>query len=137
MANAQPHAAGLGGPVLAATAGAGDVLVLFVWFVLAAVIALGGFYIAVAIRRWSQREMRPAIFTFQDLRDMRASGQINDREFAAMRVALLAELELDERDEAGPTDTPPASPPDDTSDGGAASQPEDDLPPFGPVPPVP
>jgi hypothetical protein len=137
MASAQPYVAGLGGPVLAATAGAGDVLVLFVWFVLSAVVALGGFYIAVAIRRWSQRETRPATFTFQDLRDMRASGQINDREFAAMRMALLAELELDERDEAGSTDAPPPSPPDNTSDGGAANQPEDDLPPFGPVPPVP
>ena len=135
MANAQPYVAGLGGRVLAATAGAGDVLVLFVWFVLAAVIALGGFYIAVAIRRWSQREMRPATFTFQDLRDMRASGQISDREFAAMRVALLAELELDDRDEAGRTDASP--PPDDTPDGGAARRPEDDTPPAGPVPPVP
>jgi hypothetical protein len=136
MANAQSHLAGMSGLLLAATPGAGDVLVLFVLFLLAAVVALAGFYVAVAIRRWSQREVRATTFTFQDLRDMRASGQINEREFVAMRAALLAELELDERDEAGPQEMPPATPPD-TPEGGAARPPEDEIPPFGPDPPAP
>jgi hypothetical protein len=133
----QPQLAGVSGLLLAATAGAGDVLVLFVLFLLAAVVALAGFYAAVAIRRWSQREVRATTFTFQDLRDMRSSGQISDREFVAMRAALLAELELDERDEAGPSETPSKAPPDDTPDGGSANAPEDDVPPVGPEPPAP
>ena len=144
MTSAQPHLVGLGGLVIAATPGAGEVLTLFVWFVLVAVIALSGFYIAIAIRRWSQREVRPATFTFQDLRNLRASGQINDREFAAMRVALLAELALNESAEAELSGATPRSATDDMPDGGAAREPEDDgppapgdAPPSGPVPPVP
>ena len=124
MSNTLCHFAGPGTPLLAATAGAGDVLVLFVWFVLAAIVALSGFYIAVVIRRWSQREVRATTFTFQDLRDMRARGQINDREFGAMRTALLAELELDEQADTAPAEEPPPSPP-------------GDAPPAEPGPPTP
>ena len=87
-----------------------DLLSLLGWFAVAAVIALGGFFAAVAVRRWAQRDEPTQNFTFQDLRDMRARGEITPREFAAMRASLLAELDLDDstdgEGESGPTDRP-------------------------------
>lgn len=51
-----------------------------------------GIVIVVVVRRWAQREDRVDTFTFQDLRDMRARGEINEREFQAMRTALLLQM---------------------------------------------
>ncbi len=84
-----PHALNM---PLAATPAAGDVLEVFFWFAVAAAAALAGFYIAVAVRRWAQGSDAIQSFTFQDLRDMRARGQIDEREFTAMRAALLSRL---------------------------------------------
>jgi|GEM_PF-1312860 len=77
---------------LAGTPAPSDVLEVFLWFAVAAAAALAGFYIAVAVRRWAQGSDTVQTFTFQDLRDMRARGQIDEREFAAMRAALLSRL---------------------------------------------
>lgn len=103
---------------LAASAGSGDILTLFVWIVVAAIASLSGFYIAIAVRRWAQRDERAQCFTIQDLRELRARGQINDREFAAMRATLLAQFgDADENDatavddEPRPPDDRPTSPP--------------------------
>ena len=63
---------------------------VFVWFAVAAVAAVGGYYLVVAVRRWTQRDERVEAFTLQDLRDMRARGDINEQEFSAMRAAILA-----------------------------------------------
>jgi uncharacterized protein YneF (UPF0154 family) len=54
----------------------------------AIVMILGTF----AARRWRQRlldSQQTPPFTLQDLRDMKASGQITEEEFRAMRAALL------------------------------------------------
>jgi hypothetical protein len=75
-----------------------DILKVFFWFALVAVAALAGFYLAVAIKRWSQRDDQVESFTFQDLRDMRARGEISPHEYDAMRAALLAEYGLSDDD---------------------------------------
>lgn len=109
--------------VLSAVAGAGDFLSIFIWFVIAAILVLCGYYVAVAVRRWVQRDETVATFTIQDLRDMRARGQISDQEFAAMRTALLTQLELTEIDDArsrgGASEAPK----------GEQTRPEDETPP--------
>jgi hypothetical protein len=87
-------------------------LSLLGWFAVAAVVALGGFSIAVAVRRWTQRDEPAQNFTFQDLRDMRARGEITPQEFAAMRASLLADLDLEDKKgdegDGGPSDEPGA-----------------------------
>lgn len=75
-----------------------QLLSTFGWFFIAAVAALAGYFVAMAIRRWSQSETPAENFTFQDLRDMKARGQITAQEFEAMRAALLAGMDLN-RDE--------------------------------------
>jgi uncharacterized membrane protein len=85
-----------------------DVFAIFGWLVFAAVVIVGGFVVAVAVRRWVQREERAVgSFTFQDLRDMRARGEITEQEFAAMRTALLARMDLDQAAEAPEAGEPP------------------------------
>ncbi len=81
----------------------------FLLFVVAAVLALAGFYVAVAVRRWTQREETVANFTFQDLRDMKARGEITEPEFKAMRAAVLAQVRAVAED-AGGTPPPGAGP---------------------------
>jgi hypothetical protein len=85
-----------------------------------------GLYLAVAVRRWVQSEEPVGSFTLQDLRDMRARGEISAQEFATMRTALLAELQLASGAEP-PSASPAESPPD-----GAAPE-DDDSPPEGSV----
>jgi uncharacterized membrane protein len=85
-----------------------DIVPLFIWTAVVVVVALAGFGVAVAVRRWMSREEPIETFTFQDLREMRARGDISEQEFAAMRAALLArmDLEADPRESAGPTSAP-------------------------------
>ncbi len=87
-----------------------DVLPLLGWFGVTAAGALVGFYVALAIRRWAQRDEPTGTFTFQDLRDMRARGEITEHEFQAMRTALLARMEIEDAEDA-PPQPPDASPP--------------------------
>jgi len=106
-----------------------QVLSVFGWFAVASVAALAGFCVIIAVRRWTQREESVETFTFQDLRDMRSRGEITEREFAAMRAALVAQMSgevpsppslLQESgpaepaheggDDAGPSDEPPQPP---------------------------
>ena len=68
---------------------------LMMWFAVAAVASLVGFFIVVYVRKWAQRDERIENFTFQDLRDMRARGEISEQEFQAMRGTLLAGYEVD------------------------------------------
>ncbi len=94
----------------------GDVVSIFGWFIVAAVASVVGFLIAVAVRRWAQREERggsATSFTFQDLRDMRARGDITEQEFAAMRAALLAQWDADQTSAEPPAsrEAPPEEPP--------------------------
>ena len=103
--------------------GVDDVFTVFFWFAGAAALALLGFYLALALRRWAQRDQRVETFTFQDLRDMRARGQISEREFAAVRAALLARHQPGSLGEEPPAD-PGAAPPGDPS-----------APADGPTPP--
>ena len=86
----------------AAIPGASELLTIFAWFAIVALAAVGGIYLVMAVRRWAQHEQRAATFTIQDLREMRARGDISDQEFAAMRSAILAEL-----DTPRPKPTPP------------------------------
>ncbi len=92
-----------------------QMLTLLGTFALAAVLALMGFFLATAVKRWSQREERPETFTFQDLRNMRDRGEITPTEFAAMRSTLLAEHGLGD-DGSESEESKPAGPADDTSD---------------------
>ena len=101
------------GPIglrLAAVSGPADILTVFLWFGLAALLALIGWWVALAVRRWAQRDDAVVSFTFQDLREMRARGQINDREFAAMRAALLAQYDLTDDDQESDDDALPPGP---------------------------
>lgn len=74
--------------------GDADLVGVFLWFAVVAVASLAGFYLVAALRRWMQREARIESFTLQDLRDMRARGDISDHEFSAMRAALLAQQDI-------------------------------------------
>ena len=116
MLDHHPHLqATLANGMLAVTGG--EMLTLFIWFALAAVLALGGLYAAIGVRKWSQREDRPENFTVQDLREMKARGEISEREFAAMRTALLGQFDL-EADQ----------PPDPASDGFPSDEPNSGEP---------
>ncbi len=84
----------------------GQLLPVFLWFAVGAGFMLAGLYAVVAIRRWIHREDKISTFTFQDLRDMRARGEITEQEFAAVRNALLARLDDDLRP---PEPPPPAT----------------------------
>lgn len=86
-----------------------ELVSLFGWVAAAAVAALVGFLVAVAVRRWAQRDTHVQTFTFQDLRDMRDRGDISDREFEAMRTALLAGYQSSESDTAPQTGDDEAS----------------------------
>lgn len=62
---------------------------LILTFVILAVLLLVGTAIIVWVRRWMWREPTAEPFTFQDLRDMKARGEISEREFSLMRAALF------------------------------------------------
>ena len=84
-----PTAAG----IVAAIPVTGELVSIFAWFAIVALAAVGGIYLMMAVRRWSQREESPVTFTIQDLRDMRDRGEISAAEFSAMRATILAQLE--------------------------------------------
>ena len=107
MVETAPDLAGVTRLLLAATPRAGDLLTVFLWFVVAAAVAVAGFYVAAAVRRWTERDQPVVSFTFQDLRDMRARGEISAREFVLMRSALLAELKLEDESSAAQPGVPP------------------------------
>ncbi len=70
---------------------------IFIWIGVAMIAVVVGAGIIVAVRRWMRRDVETAeSFTFQDLRDMRARGEINEQEYKSMRAALLAEWNIDE-----------------------------------------
>lgn len=72
-------------------------------FAILAVLILVGTAVIVWMRRWIRRDPETEPFTFQDLRDMKARGEINEREFAIMRAALLDRMGLRE----GPHESDP------------------------------
>jgi len=84
----------------------GELLSLFGWVAVAAIIAVAGLLVAFAVRRWSQREDVPETFTFQDLREMRERGDITEHEYRAMRSNLLAGFDMDDSGPAGPSAGP-------------------------------
>jgi hypothetical protein len=102
--------------VLAAIPGAGELLTMFLWFAAAALAAVCGLYLAVAVRRWAQSEKPVGSFTLQDLRELRARGEISEQEFAALRTALLAEVQRAPEAEH-PSSPPPAGAAPDDDDG--------------------
>lgn len=61
------------------------------WVMVAAILAIGGISVAMAVRRWAHREQPPEAFTLQDLRELRARNEISEQEFAALRAALLSQ----------------------------------------------
>jgi predicted secreted protein len=121
MVETAPDPAGVTPILLAAAPRAGDLLTVFLWFAIAAAVAVAGFYAAAAVRRWSERDQPVASFTIQDLRDMRSRGEISEQEFVAMRGALLAELRL----EGDSSSTPPGPPPPDQGPAGDVDVPPD------------
>ncbi len=76
------------------------------WLVVVVAAILAGFAAVVAVRKWARREVRAEAFTIQDLRDLRARGQITEAEFVAMRATLLQEMGL-----PMPPDAQPPAPP--------------------------
>ncbi|MEW6253128.1 MAG: SHOCT domain-containing protein [Planctomycetota bacterium] len=109
-----------------------EFLRIFLWFAAVAVLALAGFYIAVAIRRWTQRDEPVENFTLQSLREMRARGELSEQEFTAMRAVLLAQAKAAEdvsTDETGGQPEDRRSPPPDEPG-------EGDPPGVGPGPQV-
>jgi hypothetical protein len=69
-----------------------DAFTLFVMFAIVAALAIGGFLVAQLVKKWSRREEQAQNFTLQDLRELRARGQISDAEFTAMRAAILGKM---------------------------------------------
>jgi uncharacterized membrane protein len=104
--------------IAAATPGTGELLTIFAWFVIVALAAVGGIYLVMVVRRWTQREQRTATFTIQDLRDMRARGDISEPEFVAMRATILTQLDVPRPTASSP---PPGGDEDRTSEDGPAS----------------
>lgn len=68
---------------------------LLLWFLVVVLLALGGFVAAMAVRRWAHREAAGENFTFQDLRELRMRGEISEREYTAMRAALLGKMDAE------------------------------------------
>jgi uncharacterized membrane protein len=108
--------------------GAWGLLTTSAWFVAATLAAFVGLYLVRrAARRWAQRDDRAASFTMQDLRDMRARGEITEQEFAAMRATLVGQLDASR---------PKAAPHPRSGGGNRAEHPEDDrAKPDGPPSP--
>jgi hypothetical protein len=79
------------------------------------VVAIGaGIIIVLAVRRWAAQDDTVQTFTFQDLRDMKARGEISEAEFQSMRGALLNQLDMDGN--TGADSLPTILPPDDRTD---------------------
>jgi hypothetical protein len=97
---------------LAATSSLNPTASIALWVGVAILVALLGSLVASRLRAWARRVDAPAMFTLQDLREMRASGQITPEEFERMRAALLGRL----------TDT--AAPPESDSPGQASTEPD-------------
>jgi len=85
---------GLGVMPSSLAVGAAEALGAGFWLILAAVLAIAGFYIGAAVRRWSRRQVGRPPFTLAELRDLRARGQITEAEFAALRQALLEQARI-------------------------------------------
>jgi uncharacterized protein (DUF58 family) len=83
-----------------AAADMGEVLGVALWVMLAAALALAGGYLVAAVRRRLHHELPTQPFTLQELREMRGREQITEREFQALRAALLG------RAAAGPPPEP-------------------------------
>lgn len=133
MLDAPPQLVAAPALVVAALPGAGELLTIFLWFATVAVAGVCGFYLAMRVRKWAQRDERVGNFTLQDLRNLRARGQISEQEFAALRAALLSELQI-APDAARPPPpeplrAPPNAPPPDDD---AAPSESDAPPPDGP-----
>lgn len=88
-----------------------DVFALVTWLVVPVVALALGYFVVRGVRRWAQQEVKADTFTFQDLRDMRARGDISEREFAVMRDTLLAQVQQDADLKPSNPSTPPAEPP--------------------------
>jgi hypothetical protein len=86
-------------PLLAAT-DLGTALTIGLWIMLAAVLAIGGIYAALAVKRWVQRDEPVEVLTLQDLREMQARGQITEKEYEILRAGILGSVEPS-------ADTPP------------------------------
>jgi hypothetical protein len=67
----------------------GRALSIGLWVMLAAVLGIGGIYAALAVKRWMQREEPVETLTLQDLREMRARGQITEEEYETLRAGIL------------------------------------------------
>ena len=59
------------------------------WLMLAVVLAIGGLYMAKAMKRWSRKDESPEMFTLQDLRDMHTRNELTEQEYATLRAELL------------------------------------------------
>ncbi|MFH1748193.1 MAG: SHOCT domain-containing protein [Planctomycetota bacterium] len=84
-----------------AAADINSVLTTGLWIMLAAILGIGGVSVVMAVRRWSRREEASTAFTLQELREMRAQGEISEAEYATLRDALLGQAAVD----STPTDT--------------------------------
>jgi hypothetical protein len=73
-----------------AQGGLGEALRVGLWVMAAAILAVGGVYVARSVKRWARRDEGAEPFTLQQLRNMRAQDAISEREFADLRSALLA-----------------------------------------------
>ena len=84
------------------------VLTMGLWVMMAAVLALAGTFAVLRIKRWTRRDEEPEAFTLQNLREMKAKGEISESEFSRLRGVLLARTDLAARtaDAGGEGHTP-------------------------------
>lgn len=59
------------------------------WVMVAAILGIGGVLVAQRVRNWSRTDEKPSFFTLQDIREMRARGEISEQEFNDLRAAIL------------------------------------------------
>ena len=72
----------------------GNFFPVFGWLVFTIAAILAGLIVVFAVRRWAAREVKTEGFTIQDLREMRARGEISEQEFQSMRTTILAAMDV-------------------------------------------
>lgn len=88
-----------------------EIAQVLVWLAIVVGAIVAGIAVVYGVRRWAQREEPAQTFTFEDLRQMRERGDITEIEYAAMRNALLTQMEIDIPREGPPLPPmPPADP---------------------------
>ena len=67
-----------------------DILPVAIWVGIAVLLSFAALLVIRWVRAWAQADSETEVFTLQDLRDMRARGDITETEFQTMRAEILS-----------------------------------------------